>query len=107
MDDAAAAARGTRARAYRDEFLGPAIDGQRDAYGKRIIEIASTELDPRTRNDKLTALSFALRVLENVASGIDAAIRDGEIAETNLMKSDRIERMTPEKRRLFSIAPTR
>jgi hypothetical protein len=105
MNDAEAAARGTRAKAYRDEFLGPSIDQQRDAYSKRIIEIASTELDPRTRNDKLTALSFALRVLDNVASGIDAAIRDGEIAEGNLMKADRIERMTPEKRRLLQFAP--
>lgn len=107
MNDAEAVARGTRAKAYKDEFLGQIIDHQRQAYQARIVEIASTELDPRKRSEKLTALSLALRVLENVSSGIDAAIRDGEIAEGNLMRAERVESMTAEKRRLFSIAPVR
>lgn len=107
MNDAEAVARATRAQACRDEFLGPILDHQREAYKSRIVEIASTELDPKRRTEKLTALSLALRVLENVSSGLDAAIRDGEIAQGNLMHADKIASMTDGKRRLFAIAPSR
>ena len=92
---------------YRDEFLGPILEQSRTTYRDRIVEIAATELDPRKRTEKLTALSLALRVLDNVASGIDAAIRDGEIGYANLMKAEKVESMTDGKRRLFSMAPTR
>lgn len=105
MNDSEAVARGTRALQYRQEFLGPIIDNQRQAYTTRIAEIASTELDPKVRSEKLTALSLALRVLENVSSGIDAAIRDGEIAAQNMAKAENVERMTPDKRRLLRFAP--
>lgn len=107
MNDAEAVARGTRAQMYRDEFLGPILDHQRDEYRAKIIAIASSELDPARRTQALTMLSMGLRVLDNVAAGMDAAVRDGEVAQGNLMKADRVADMKDGKRRLFSIAPQR
>jgi hypothetical protein len=105
MTEAQAAARGIRARDYRDEFLGPILDDMRAAYANRIVEIASKEHDPKARADKLTSLSVALRILENIAGGIDAAIMDGEIAEKNMLKVEHIEKMSAPQRRIFNIAP--
>lgn len=105
MTDAELKARGERARVYRDEFLGPIMDEQRAAYQARIVEIATTELNPRKRAEKITALSTALKVLNNVDAGLSAAVDAGRIAEGNLLKAERIEKMGKEQRRLLSIAP--
>lgn len=100
------AAKGQRAEAYRNEFLGPALDGMRAEYLNRMGVVATNELDPKVRADKITALSTALRILDNVQAGIDTAIRDGEMAQKNLMRAEEVERMGPTKRKLFAMAPS-
>src|SRR5690349_15686981 len=92
------AARGQRA-ALCNEFIRPILDQTRDGYLSRIAEIASTELNPKTRSEKITALSIAMKVLANLTNGLDAAIEAGKIAEKSLIKSDEIERMGRESRR--------
>jgi len=104
MNDAEAVARGQRAEQAK-EFIGPILDDIRGAYADRIVEIASRELDPKTRTDKLTALSTALRILENLSDGLEAIVRDGMVAESNLIKVENIERMTPGRRKLLGIVP--
>lgn len=104
MNDFETAARGQRAEQAR-EFIGPSFESQRDEFARRIVEIATTELDPKVRAEKITSLSFALRILANVQSAVDAAIMDGHMAEKNIIKVENIEKMGTHKRRLFDIAP--
>lgn len=106
MNNYEIAARGQRAQALMDEFVAPALDGMRDEYLARMATVATNELDPKVRADKITALSTALKVLDNLTSGINAAIKDGEAAQNKLLKAEDVERMTPQKKRLFQIAPT-
>lgn len=98
-------ARGERAQTYRDEFLGPILAEQRDAYTKRIVEIAATELDPKVRSEKLTALSIATRILGNIELGLDAIVNDGKLANRELLKAESVERMGKDQRRLLAIGP--
>jgi hypothetical protein len=100
------AARGQRA-ALCNEFIRPILDETKDGYLARIAEIASTELSPKARAEKITALSIALKVLKNLANGLDAAIEAGRVAEKSLIRADEVERMGAERRRLFDIVPTR
>lgn len=108
MNDATAlaAARGQRA-SLCGEFITPILEDTKNGYLARIAEIAATELNPKTRAEKITALSIALKVLKNVSNGLDSAIEAGRVAERSLINSDRIERMGAEKRRLFDIVPGR
>lgn len=100
------AARGQRA-SLCDEFIRPILDETKQGYLDRIAEIASSELNPKARTEKITALSIALKVLKNIDNGLYAAIEAGRVAERNMIRSDEVERMGAERRRLFDIVPTR
>lgn len=106
MTDFEIAARGQRAEQAK-EFIGPILDDIAASYMARIAEIATTELSAAKRSDKLTALSVALKITNNIRSGLTAAIQDGEMAQKSILKSESIERMSAHKRRLFEIAPSR
>lgn len=106
MTDHEIAARGQRARSLMEEFVAPALGGMRDEYLARMADVATKELDPKVRADKITALSTALRILDNVTAGIEATIMDGEAAQKKLIRAEDVERMSPTKRRLFQIAPS-
>lgn len=98
-------ARATRAQAAWDEFVGPVIDEIDTAYAARLREVATTELNSLKRADKLTALSVALKVTQALRSGLNEAIKDGEIAQDHKLRADRIEKMAAPQRRLLGIAP--
>src|SRR4051812_24617103 len=100
--DGKAAARGQRA-ALCGEFITPILDDTRNGYLARIAEIAATELNPKVRTEKITALSIALKVLGNLTNGLNSAIEAGRVAERSLIKSDEIERLGREQRRIFDI----
>lgn len=106
MNEFEAAARGQRATQAK-EFIDPILSDIRGQYMERIAQIASTELDPRKRTDAITALSTGLRIVNAMREGIDTAIQDGVMAEKSILKVENIERMSPSKRRLFDIAPSR
>lgn len=99
-----AAARGHRA-ALCSEFIGPILKATREGYLERIAEIAATELGPKTRAEKITALSIALKVLGNLENGLNAAIEAGKVAQRSLLNTDKIERMASADRRLLDIVP--
>jgi hypothetical protein len=105
MTDLQKIARGQRAQAAYDEFVAPIITECRNIYGERIVEIAAGELNRDKRTDKLTALSTALRILDQVEGGIKAAIMDGEIARQNKLKAESIEQMSPANRRFLNMVP--
>jgi len=106
MSNESTAARGQRA-ALCEEFIGPILKETRDGYLARIAEIAATELDSKVRADKIAALAIALKVLGNVTNGLNSAIEAGRLAERNVMQAHEIERMSPSRRHLFGLVPTR
>src|SRR4249919_576859 len=107
MTEAERIAKAERAQRAYDEFIGPIMAETRDAYSARIVEIAATELNSRKRADKLTALSFAIRIAEELDTGIKASIMDGDLAEQEKLRTEKIEAMTPSERRLFGLVPAR
>lgn len=88
-----------------DEFIGPMISELRAEYGSRIVEVANSELNRDKRSDKITALSNAVRILDTLDAGMQAIIRDGEVARQELLRAEKIEQMTKPQRRLLGIAP--
>jgi len=98
-------ARAHRAQGAWDEFVAPVIEAIIDTYRQRIVDLANSELDTRKRADKLTALSNAIRIAENIRSGLTEAIRDGELANVERLKAEKVEKMTAPQRRLLGIAP--
>ena len=96
-------ARAHRAKAALDEFIAPILADARDTYARRIVEIASTELDSAKRTNKITALSTALRVIDQLESGIGAVMMDGDVAQKDKLRADSMEQMTPSKRRLLGM----
>jgi hypothetical protein len=99
------AARAQRAQGALDEFLTPLFTDIRSTYSARLIEIASTELNRDKRTDKITALSNALRIVEQLEAGMVAIVKDGEVARSDLLHAAKIEDMTPSQRRLLGFAP--
>ena len=100
-------AKGQRAQAAFDEFIGTPIEEMLSEYASRIVEIANTELNRDKRTDKITALSNGIRIAENIRNGLRAAINDGDTARAELIRADRIEKMTAPQRRLLGLAPVR
>ena len=105
MTEAERIERGHRARRAYDEFIGPALQEVRNAYGDRIVEIASTELSRDKRTDKLTALSTALRILEQVEGGLQSVIVDGEMVQKSKLKAAEVEQLSPARRRFLNMVP--
>jgi hypothetical protein len=99
-------ARAHRAERALEEFITPILAECRETYTARIIEVAATELNPKKRADKLTALSTAMRVLDSLENGIQAVMLDGQMAEKDRLRADKMERMTPSERRIFGLVPT-
>jgi hypothetical protein len=104
MTEAERIARAHRATAALDEFLTPMFDDLREEYRNRISEVATTELHPGTRADKITTLSVALRVVDTLKSGMAEIVRDGELARRDKLRADDIARMSDAQQRLLRIA---
>ncbi len=86
-----------------DEFFAPMIDNLREEYTARIIEIANTELHPTNRSDKITALSNALKIVSLLDAGMKEIVRDGEMASSDKVRADRVEKMSDAQQRLLKI----
>jgi hypothetical protein len=98
-------ARAERAQRAWDEFFAPIISEMKSTYADRIVELANIELGRDKRADKITALSNALKILGQLENGMKAAILDGDLAQQEKLKAERIEQMTAPQRRLLGIAP--
>jgi hypothetical protein len=97
--------RARRAKLLKEEFLDGLFASQRNAYQSRLAEIAVTELDPKQREQKITSLSVALKILANVEQGMNAIIQDGELAHKQLLKAEKVEKMSAPQRRIFNLIP--
>lgn len=98
-------ARAQRAQAAWDEFLAPILDGLDAEYVKRLREVSTSEFSYKARSDKQTALSTALVVTQAIRSGLQEVIRDGELANAERLRAEKVEKMTAPQRRLLGIAP--
>lgn len=107
MTEAERIAKAQRAQYALDEFITPMLAETRDVYAKRIVEVASTELGRDARADKITALSTAIRILDELENGIRSTIVDGDFARHEKLRAEKIEAMTAPQRRLFGLVPTR
>lgn len=105
MTEAQRIAQAQRAKAALEEFIEPLLQETREVYARRIVEIASTELGREPRTDKITALSTAIRILDELESGIKAVMLDGAVAQKEKLRADKLERMTPAQRRLLGVVP--
>lgn len=97
--------RGQRAKAALDEFLVPEFAYIREHYTKRLIDLATTELDPKKRAEKITTISTALRVIDELEQGINIAVASGQTARQSLLKIETIGQMSPLKQRLARFSP--
>lgn len=97
--------RARRALLLKEEFIDPIMGGIRQEYADRIVEVASSELDPVQRERKLTALSVAMRIADNFQQGLLAVIQDGELAHKQLLRAEKVERMSAPQRKLFNVVP--
>lgn len=79
------------------------ISALRTEYTDRLTEVASTELHPGQRSDKITTLSVALKVLGTLEAGMLEAIRDGDVAKANKLRADSIADLSDARQRLLKI----
>lgn len=104
-DTAQRIARAHMAERAFDEFIAPMFEEIEAEWTARLVEIANTELNSRKRSDKITALSHALKITKTIRAGMQEYIRDGELAHSEKLKADKIERMTAPQRKLLGMAP--
>lgn len=96
-------ARAQRAEHAWGEFFAPMIHELRNAYSERMVEVANTELNRDKRADKITALSNAQKILTVLESGMRETIKDGELAQREKLRADKIEGMSAPQRRLLQM----
>ena len=94
--------RANRAKRAIEEFFDPAFEAVVAAYAARLEEIASKT---PWEAGKITALANAQRIAKEVYGQIATFIHDGDLASRDLIRVERIEAMTPAKRRLLNIGP--
>lgn len=102
MTDSQRIERARRAQLSLEEFFDPAFEVVMEEYHNRLAAICATE--PWATN-KIAALANAGRVAAEVRSQITALIADGEHAKSKRTRAEKIEALSPARRRLFSIAP--
>lgn len=83
-----------------DEFLEPAFDIVAAEYLGRLEQLASTQ---PWEAAKITALANATRIASEVRSQIVALVLDGQDARRGMLRAEKIEKLTPAKRRLLNI----
>lgn len=85
-----------------DEFLEPAFAIVAAEYMARLNDLASTT---PWEAAKITALANATRIAQEVRSQIVALVLDGQDAKRGMIRAEKIEELTPAKRRLLKIGP--
>lgn len=94
--------RARRAKAAMEEFLDPALATIEADYGEKMIATAAS-VDPRS-TDIIARLAQGIKVARQVRAQIEAFIADGAVAENEKAEAQRLEEMTPAKRRLLRMA---
>jgi hypothetical protein len=106
LTDTQRVARGTRAQRAIEEFVGPEFAHAREIYSARLAEVAATELHPTIRQEKITTLALAIRVLNEVESAITTVMRDGEHMRSLMISAEALENLSDARQRLIRIGGT-
>lgn len=94
--------RGRQAMQALDNFLSPAFDAVIAAYTDRLEDIASKT---PWEAPKITALANAVRIAKEVRNQIAGLVYEGDQAKADMVRVEKIEALTPAKRRLLNIGP--
>lgn len=92
--------RAHHAKRALDEFLEPAFDIVAAEYLGRLEQLASTQ---PWEAGKITALANATRIASEVRAQIVALVLDGQDAKQGLIRAEKIEKLTPARKRLLKI----
>ena len=101
LSEAQRVERGEHARRALEQFLDPAFDAVIAAYSDRIEDMASKE---PWSSAKITVLANAIRIAKEARAQIAALVYEGENARASMVKVERMEKLTPAKRRFLNIA---
>jgi hypothetical protein len=96
------ARRGEAAKRAVEDFFDPAMDHVHSVYSARLKTICANE---PWETGKIAALANATRIIEEVSKDILTFIYDGEEAAGRLIKAERIEKLSPTKRKFLGYAP--
>lgn len=102
LTDAQRVERARQAQMALENFLNPAFDAVSAAYTDRIEQLASTT---PWEAAKITALANANRIVKEVHAQIAALVYDGEHAKADMVRVEKIEKLTPARKRLINIGP--
>lgn len=92
--------RGEQARRALEDYLDPAFDAVVAAYTDRIEALAASE---PWAADKIVAVAQATRIAKEVHGQIAALVHDGEHARASMVRVEKIEQLSPARRRLAAI----
>lgn len=96
--------RARRADMALEEFMSPAFEVARAAYMDRLAQIAAAE---PWATDKIAKLAIATRILDEVKSQIVAVVRDGDVARSEMIRAEQIERIPHAKRKILGLSVPR
>lgn len=102
LSDAQRVQRAENARRALEGFLDPAFAMLVNVYSARMEEIAARE---PWEAAKITALANGIRIAREVKAQIEAQVYDGEVVKQSMIRAEKIEKLTPAKRRLINIGP--
>jgi hypothetical protein len=82
------------------EHLSPAFSHVETVYQERLAHIAATE---PWAVDKIRSLALALMVSREVRGYLEAIVANGGVAKAQIEHTRKIERMSPERRKILGI----
>lgn len=104
MNEAQRIERARRADMAMEEFMGPAFEFARTAYMDRLAQIAAAE---PWATDKIAKLAIATRILDEVKGQIVAVIHDGDVAKSEMIRAEQIEKIPHAKRKILGLSVPR
>ena len=93
-------ARGHNAKRAIEEFLDPAFEVVMEEYHRRMVVICSTT---PWADKKISALANATRIVNEVRNQVVSLVAEGEKALSDKKRAERVEALSPARRRLFNI----
>src|SRR5437868_946855 len=92
--------RGRRAEMALAEFLDPAFEAIGEAYLQRLEDISARE---PWATGKIAAVANAIRITKELRTQIVTLVHDGGQAKAAKVRTEKIEAMSPARRRLLQI----
>lgn len=85
-----------------ESFLDPAFAVLTEEYAARLKAVCAKE---PWASEKISALANAGRIVDEVRNQIVGLVHDGVEARSKLTRAEKMEQLTPSRRRLLNIGP--